>query len=216
MGRGNAARCQRDMRRHGMMLVETTTVPEAGLPVSDFKAHLRLGTGFGEDSVQDAVLVSFLRAAMSAIEGRTGRILLEHDFSLRLDRFRRAGEIALPLSPVGVVGAFEIVGPEGDVTVIDPDNWRLVPDLQEPRLIMLGGALPVLPTGGHARLALTAGYGSAWTDLPSDLRQAVMLLAAHYYEYRNDTALDSGCMPFGVSALTERYRKMRLSAGGER
>lgn len=199
-----------------MMLVETTTVPEAALPLSDFKAHLRQGTGFGEDNVQDAVLVSFLRAAMSAIEGRTGRILLEHAFSLRLDEWRRAGEIGLPVAPVASVAAFEIVGPDGSLTVIDPDGWRLVPDMQEPRVVMLGAALPTLPTGGHARLSFMAGHGPDWTDLPPDLRQAVMMLAAHYYEYRNDTGLDAGCMPFGVSALTERYRKLRLSVGGER
>lgn len=199
-----------------MMLVETTTVPEAALPLSEFKAHLRLGTGFGEDSVQDAVLVSFLRAAMSAIEGRTGRVLLRHDFSLRLDRWRRLGEIVLPVAPVTEVGAFEIVDAAGDITVIDPEAWRLVPDMQAPRVMMLGGALPTLPTGGYGRVQFSAGHGPAWTDLPADLRQAVMLLAAHYYEYRNDTGLDAGCMPFGVSTLIERYRKLRLSAGGER
>ena len=36
-----------------MMLVEEATVPEAILPVSAFKAHLRLGTGFAESDVQD-------------------------------------------------------------------------------------------------------------------------------------------------------------------
>ncbi|ADO42299.1 phage conserved hypothetical protein, phiE125 gp8 family [Ketogulonicigenium vulgare Y25] len=39
------------------------------------------------------------------------------------------------------------------------------------------------------------------------------MLAAHYYEYRQDPALDGACMPFGVSALTERYRTLRLSMG---
>ena len=53
-----------------------------------------------------------------------------------------------------------------------------------------------------------------WGGLPDDLAQAVMLLAAHYYEYRDDTALGEGCMPFGVSSLIERYRRVRLGFGG--
>jgi uncharacterized phiE125 gp8 family phage protein len=42
------------------------------------------------------------------------------------------------------------------------------------------------------------------------MSQAVLMLAAHYHEYRYDTALDGGCMPFGVTALIERYRPLRL------
>ncbi len=59
-----------------MMLVEQTTVPGAALPVAEFKDHLRLGTGFADDGVQDGVLEAYLRAAMAAIEARTGKILL--------------------------------------------------------------------------------------------------------------------------------------------
>ncbi len=40
-----------------------------------------------------------------------------------------------------------------------------------------------------------------------------MLLAAHYYEYRSETALSEGCMPFGVASLLARYRNLRLGAG---
>ena len=56
-----------------MMLIEETAVPLAALPLAEFKAHLRLGTGFADDDIQDPVLESFLRAAMAAIEARTGK-----------------------------------------------------------------------------------------------------------------------------------------------
>ena len=67
-----------------MMLIEESTVPDTALPVDEFKAHLRVGTGFGEDSLQDGVLRSFLRAAMAAIEARTGKILIARTFTLIL------------------------------------------------------------------------------------------------------------------------------------
>ena len=75
-------------------------------------------------------------------------------------------------------------------------------------VIALSGALPTIPTGGCARLSFLAGYGPEWSDLPPDLSQAVMMLATHYYEYRQDMALGAGCMPFGVTALIERYREV--------
>ena len=60
-----------------------------------------------------------------------------------------------------------------------------------------------------------AGYGPTWAEVPADLAQAMLMLAAHYYEYRSDTALGAGCMPFGVTALIERYRQVRMTLGGQ-
>ena len=59
-----------------MMLIEQTGVPTAALPVQEFKDHLRLGTGFADDTVQDALVEAYLRAALAAIEGRIGKALL--------------------------------------------------------------------------------------------------------------------------------------------
>lgn len=74
-----------------MMLIEKTSVPDAALLVDEFKAHLRLGSGFGSDSVQDAVLASFLRAAVTAIEARTSKVMLERSFALSVHVWRDLG-----------------------------------------------------------------------------------------------------------------------------
>ncbi len=42
----------------------------------------------------------------------------------------------------------------------------------------------------------------------------MLLLAVHYYEYGHEVQYDGSCMPFGVSALIERYRTMRLLGRG--
>ena len=67
-----------------MMLVEETTVPLSALPVAQFKDRLRLGSGFSDDGLQDSVLESYLRAAIAAIEARTGKILIERAFTWTL------------------------------------------------------------------------------------------------------------------------------------
>ncbi|MEM7295556.1 MAG: hypothetical protein AAF330_02850 [Pseudomonadota bacterium] len=71
-----------------MMLVEEIQLPSEALPVTTFKAHLRLGTGFADETLQDSVLESFLRAAVAAIEARTGKILLTRTFSWTLGAWR--------------------------------------------------------------------------------------------------------------------------------
>lgn len=196
-----------------MMLVEETQVPQAALPVEEFKAHLRLGGGFTGASVQDAVLESFLRAAMAAIESRTGKILISRGFTYTVTFWRKAEAQNLPVAPVSAVSAVEIRDAADVAEVVDPGDYRLVQDGQAPMLRATGSLLPVIPTGGSAVIGFTAGYAVDWAGLPADLAQAVMLLAAHYYEYRNETALSQGCMPFGVTSLIERYRVMRIGTG---
>ena len=83
-----------------MMLVEEMIVPDAALPIDALRRHVRLGTGFAEDDMQEELLASFLRAAMSAIESRTGKALLQRDFRLVLTDWYSADRQPLPLAPV--------------------------------------------------------------------------------------------------------------------
>lgn len=196
-----------------MMLIEETTIPDAGLPVDQFKAHLRLGTGFGDESLQDEVLKGFLRAAIAAIEARTGKVLIERGFSWTLNGWRdRAGQM-LPVAPVTDVAQVTLVDALGVETVLDDALYRLEADSQRPRLRPVGAWLPNVATGGEVRISFDAGFAVDWGGLPADLGQAVLMLAAHYYEYRHETKLGDGCMPFGVTSLIQRYRNVRISFG---
>ncbi|MEX0364629.1 MAG: head-tail connector protein [Ruegeria sp.] len=196
-----------------MMLIEETSVPDAALPVDQFKAHLRLGTGFAEDNVQDEVLKSFLRAAIAAIEARTGKVLIARAFSWSLNGWRDRGGEVLPVAPVTGIDAVTLADAEGAEAVVGAGVYRLEPDSQRPRLRPAGVSLPAMAAGGSVKIAFTAGMAADWGGLPADLGQAVLLLAAHYYEYRNETALGDGCMPFGVTSLIQRYRMVRFGAG---
>lgn len=197
-----------------MMLIEETTVADAALPVDVFKAHLRQGTGFGEDTLQDDVLRGFLRASIAAIEARTGKVLLERDFSWTLTIWRDATAQVLPVAPVKAITAIELVARDGARTSVANDAFWLEQDQQRPRVRATGSCLPGVPHNGSVVMTFLAGYGPVWADIPADLQQAVLLLAAHYYEFRNETSLSDGCMPFGVASLIERYKVMRIWSGG--
>lgn len=195
-----------------MMLIEDTPVPDASLPVDAFKAHLRLGSGFGQDDLQDPVLRSFLRAALAAIEVRTSKALFTRAFVWSASRWRSPAAQALPLAPVVSVTRIALVARDGQETEVDATTYWLERDSQSPRVRPTGVCLPSIPEAGSVSIAFEAGFGASWDELPADLQQAVLMLAAHYYEYRNDTALSDGCMPFGVSSLVERFKPMRLGA----
>lgn len=196
-----------------MMLIEETAIADAALPVDQFKAHLRLGTGFAEDDVQDQVLKGFLRAAIAAIEARTGKVLIARGFSWSLNGWRDPASEVLPVAPVKSVDVVTRTDAAGTETAVDAVAYRLERDSQRPRLRPAGATLPAIATGGSVKIGFTAGMAADWGGLPADLGQAVLLLAAHYYEYRDETALGAGCMPFGVTSLIQRYRMVRFGAG---
>lgn len=197
-----------------MMLTELTAVPGAALPVAELRDHLRMGSGFALAEGQEALLESHLRAAMAVIEGRIAKALL-------LRRFRWVAEcwhdpVALPLAPVAAIYSVALVDAVGAVEVLSASRWRLVADMHRPRLAGRGGALPAVPVDGRAEVEFDAGFGAAWADVPADLRQAVPLLAAEFYEHRHDDGLSGAGLPTGVAVLVERWRQVRVLGGGRR
>ena len=81
---------------------------------------------------------------------------------------------------------------------------------------------PGTSTGGPTRtvatsvngieIDVTAGYGPSGVDVPSPLRQAIMMLVAHWYEHRGAVGHDlaTALTPQGFDALIAPYRVIRL------
>jgi uncharacterized phiE125 gp8 family phage protein len=198
-----------------MMLTEETQVPQAALPVEEMKDHLRMGSGFADDGLQDGLIESYLRAALAAIEGRIGKMLFLRRFLWVLECWRDA-EQALPVAPVAGIVSVTLVDAAGGEVVVPASSYRLVKDVHRPRLAGKGSSLPTIPNEGAVKVVFDAGFGMAWTDIPVDLRQAVLLLAGEYYEHRHDDGAQAAGLPFGVVTLIERWRTVRILGGGKK
>lgn len=199
-----------------MMLTELAAVPGAALPIQGFKDHLRLGSGFSDEALQDNLLESYLRAAIGAIEARIGKMLLQREFLWVLECWRNGTEQALPVAPVSAIASVTLSDAAGEGTVIPSTRYRLVQDLHRPRLVGKGALLPTVPTDGQISVRFDAGFGPAWADVPVDLQQAVLLLASEFYEHRHDDNAQAAGLPFGVVTLIERWRNVRILGGGGR
>ncbi|KGJ12799.1 hypothetical protein ACFHYO_05845 [Paracoccus panacisoli] len=199
-----------------MLLVEETAPAPEALPVAALRRHLRLGSGFEpiEDETEEAALAGFLRAAIATVEARTGKVLLTRVFRLRLEDWRDPAGQPLPLAPALAVVAVEMTDAAGETVAVPPARFRLIPDSQRPILAPVGaGELPMVPIGGHVTVRFQAGFGTSWDRVPGDLAQAVMMLAARYYEDRGFDGGQNLALPHGVGALIERWRAVRTLAG---
>jgi uncharacterized phiE125 gp8 family phage protein len=196
-----------------MELIETSGVATGDLPVAAFRTHLRMGTGFANDASLDCELAQYLRAAIARIEAGTGKALLRRGYRLVLQAWRTVDAQPLPLAPVLSVEAITLRNRTGAPMPVAPERYRLIGDRHRPQIVASGATLPSIPVGGQVAIEFTAGFGISWDAVPDDLAQAVLILAARFFEMR--TGMDAA-MPAAVEALIARWTPLRLTAGGHR
>jgi len=194
-----------------MMMVEMSSVPNSVLPVTELTDHLRLASGFADDGSQDAELESCLRAALSAIEARIGKALFRRRFSWQLSAWQSDPTQVLPVAPVESIEQVKLISRGGTETVVAATRYALRKDAHRPAVEAVGGALPHPGQGGSVEVEFMAGYGADWHGIPADLRQAVLMQAAAFYDHSGDGAV---ALPCGVSVLIEPYRRVRMRGLG--
>ena len=193
-----------------MLMVEMSSVSSALLPITELTDHLRLASGFADDGSQDAQLESCLRAALAAIEARIGKALFQRGFSWHLSHWQSPQEQVLPVAPVTAIDSVKLVSRAGVETLLDPESYSLRVDAHRPAIVAVS-RLPSPSTGGSIEMEFTAGFGADWHGVPADLRQAVLLQAAEYYEANGTGAVGMAC---GVAVLIEPYRSVRMRGLG--
>jgi uncharacterized phiE125 gp8 family phage protein len=184
-----------------MTLMLLSGPAEEPVTLVEARAHLRL-----DATDEDAMLTAFITAARAVIEGETRRAFVTQHWRLFLDAWP-GREVALPLAPVAAVTAVTMNGADE----LDTAFYETALTGDEPRLVATG-AWPA-PSRRVAGIAVdfTAGYGAA-ADVPGPLKQAVLLLAAHWFEHREPAGLGDGPpeLPPAVKALAAPYRRLRL------
>jgi uncharacterized phiE125 gp8 family phage protein len=79
---------------------------------------------------------------------------------------------------------------------------------------LLNGALPAsVPRALNAyEVFFTAGYGDEPEDVPAPIRQALLMLVAHWFERREPVVLGAAPqeVPATVAGLLLPYRRLRL------
>jgi len=185
-----------------MLLTRLTPPASLAIAADALAEHLRLPHAAPETE-QTTELTTLIRAATTATERRIDAALIAQDWLWRTGTFAES----LPLAPVIAVQSVEIVTRTG--TRIPWSGWSLAQGSPRPRLA--AASFPSLPTDGHAEIRFTAGYGTTADAIPEDLRHAVTLLAAHFYENREATTDPRAPLPLGVAGLLAPYTPIRLS-----
>ncbi len=167
------------LRRTVAPAVEPLTLEEA-------KLHLRIEPRQSED---DGLIKRLIAAARQRAESFSGRALIRQSWELQLDGFPR-GAVDVPRPPLESVAAVEYIDEAGRRQSLDAENYS-VDTASEPGRISpaWGRSWPPARAGANVvRARFTAGYGATPTDVPEDIRHALLLIVGSFYEYRQDAA----------------------------
>jgi uncharacterized phiE125 gp8 family phage protein len=163
---------------------------------------------------EDQLIQTLLVSARLTLEAWTRRFFITQGWRLVCDNwpFQKSGtqSITITFAPCRAVTAIRVYNINDTASLIDPTAYRV-------RIGDQGGCIlfetPPKPPGRAlegVEIDFTVGYGSAPSQIPEPLRQAILLLVAHWREHRgDDTALMA--FPSTAMALCAPYRRERLT-----
>jgi uncharacterized phiE125 gp8 family phage protein len=183
--------------------------PPAIEPVqlADAKAYLRVDNDDEDDFINAAVA-----AARMHVETLTRRVLIQQSWRVYLDSWPRTRVVTIPVAPLIAVESVTVYDRNGEPTTLSPDDYQ-VDTTSVPGRLMPYATVPLAErTINGIEIDVTAGYGAAGIDVPSPLRQAMMMLIAHWFEHRGVVGHDlaGDVPPHGFDALVAPYRILSL------
>ncbi|MEW5421394.1 head-tail connector protein [Amorphus sp. 3PC139-8] len=184
------------------ILTEPPTLEPVTL--AEAKQHLRVDT-----DAEDTLIADLIAAARRHVEATTGRALLAQGWRIVRETVPHSGIVRLEPQPVLSIDAVTVRASDGTASVLGAEDY--VMDLVSSRLRLLPGGAGRW-RADQVEIDITAGYGTVAGDVPAPLRQAVLMLVAHWHQHR-EAALVGPPDPvsLGVSSLVRPYRLARVA-----
>lgn len=192
-----------------MTLVLTAGPAVEPVTLAEAKAHLRV-----DGMAEDTLIASLIVTSRLHIETVLGLGLVTQAWTWLIDAWPDLAVLRLPMRPVQSIASVRIHAEDGSVLTLAPDAYVLDGNGAPARLVRRRGrAWPVPGRAANGiEIAFVAGFGDAASQVPAPLRQAVLLLLAHWYENREPAELGSVAVPIPdeVSRLIAPYKTLRL------
>lgn len=175
------------------------------------KAHLRVDLG-----TEDVLIESLIRAARLHVEALTGLACITQTLDYTFDDFPENGSpLFLPRTPVASITSVTSYSTAHVASTFASASYTLLSTTVPAKILLNDGydwpSSLRDEAGGVVRFV--AGYGTAESAVPEPIRQAMLLLIAHWFVQREPTAaVTLTPIPLAIDALLAPYR-LRLGVG---
>ena len=206
---------------------------KVGITLTEAKAHLRVETSSEYPFIRSLIVTSRLH-----IEAALGLALIDQSWIWTIDAWPIASDatavatfgcgmvpfrsgasnlgISLPMRPVKAIDRIRIKQADDAWIVLDSRSYVVDGTGHPARLLPTSMWLssPLAPAQG-IEITFTAGYGPGGSSVPAQIRHALLMLVAHWFENREPVELGArgaGAVriPDTVSDLLLPFRSVRL------
>jgi uncharacterized phiE125 gp8 family phage protein len=177
-------------------VVEPVSLPEV-------KAHLRIDV-----ADEDALLGSLIVTSRLQIEAALALALNSQSWRLTLDCWPLGGTVEIPIRPLQSANGIRVRDLAEMAVTVDPFAYAIDVASDIGRIAPRSGYWPQPGIRQNGiEIDFVAGFGPAPADVPALIRQALLMLIAHWYENREPAAVGSPAarIPDDVSALLAPY-----------
>jgi uncharacterized phiE125 gp8 family phage protein len=160
---------------------------------------------------EDTLIADLISAARQDVENQTGLSLISQQWRMTMDNWPDGDMIELPRGPVTGIAAVTVYAANGTPSTAPVAEYLLDIRSDPARLLFERRANPGRRING-IEIDFSAGFGATGTNVPDMLIRAILLLVAHWYEFRGAfRASDQPVSyPDGYLPLLRPYRKVRL------
>lgn len=173
---------------------ETLTTAPVVEPLDREEAKLHLRVDVADD---DYLIDGLIAAARSALEVRVHRAFITQTYTLTLPRFPGA-RIQLPWAPLQSVTSINYLDGNGDSQLLASTVYNVIAPAGPfalPGWIELAWAQAWPSTRSQdeaVTIVFVAGYGDGAADVPTGIKQAMLLQVGNLYEHREEIIAQPG------------------------
>ncbi len=166
------------------------------------------------DTAEDSFITTLITAARLHVEGVTGRALIAQSWRVICDDWPHDRIVVLPLSPMISLTAITAYDENGTPVSLAMAQFQPETKVTPARIFLpspVAGS-PVLREHSGIEIDYVAGYGSAQSDIPADLVQAVLSLVGYWFENRDAVVIagSGSVVPSGFDKMISRFKSVGL------
>lgn len=190
-----------------MTLFRTVEPALEPVTLAEAKAFLRV-----DHDSEDALIVGLIKAARQDVERSTGAALIDQTWRLTLDDWPASASVAVHRYPLKQVVGVTVYDADGDSAEIDPADYVVDGNASPPRIHFKRRVTSGQPVNG-IEIDFVAGFGDAGPDVPDGLRRAMLLLVAHWYEFRASVGPQDQPISYlpGYDRMLASWKQRRLA-----
>ena len=177
--------------------------------LSETKLFLRL-----DDNAEDGFVSTLITAARLHVEGTTGRAMISQSWRVICDNWPANRAISLPVAPLISVSTINVYDDGGTPTALNLAQFQPETKTSPARIIIPSTivGLPNMRAHNGIEIDYVAGFGPAISDVPADLRQALLSLVGYWFEHRDAVVIagSGAIVPPGFDQLVSAYRSVGL------